>query len=283
MNIHSHKIQGFLGVIGDPVQHSLSPLIHNYWLQRAEIRAYYNAFHVPATHLKMLINSFKYMNCIGFNVTIPHKQTVIPLLDRVDPIALAVGAVNTVVNRDGRLHGYNTDVEGFIIPLRPYMDIIMSGTAFIIGAGGAARAVMYALKRAGISNIAVMNRDEQRAVQLVCDADVQAATYPFTSRLPDVEKISLLVNTTSLGMVGQPALDLDLTGLSPTAIVYDLIYNPWVSGLLHQADIQGCRTINGLPMLVYQAQLAFQHWFSSTPEVSEHLFSILQGDLLCGL
>lgn len=260
-------------VIGWPIGHSKSPLIHNYWLERHGIDATYSAIPVAAEDLKTEVARLKREGFCGFNVTVPHKQAIIPYLDYVRADAERIGAVNTVVvNPDGTLEGRNTDAFGFIANIRaglPGMDFAR-GPAIVLGAGGAARAVVYALGREGAKDIRVFNRTLGRAREL-------ASAFPATTghawdALPDhLADAAFLVNTTSLGMSGQPDLEVDLAHLAPACVVHDIVYNPLETGLLKAAKKHGNATVTGIGMLLHQARPAFQAWFGVLPEVDAEL------------
>ena len=258
-------------VIGDPIAHSKSPMIHNHWLQRAGIAAEYRASHILSEDLPTFFEQRRddplWRGC---NVTIPHKQAVMRLLDRIDPAAARIGAVNTVRPEDGQLVGYNTDYAGFLEPLQPLLrQSHLFRMARIFGAGGAAKAVALALHDHGFTNVIIArNTDAAKALResfepddrLVAALD-QFATptdFPFDDREGILD---LVVNTTSLGMKGQPPLRLDFSHVPPNAIVYDIVYAPLETPLLAEARARGLRTIDGLHMLIGQAAAAFALFF----------------------
>ncbi len=262
-------------VIGDPIAHSKSPMIHNHWLQLAGISAEYRASHVKSEDLQTFFearrNDTAWQGC---NVTIPHKQAVMPLLDAIDPAAERIGAVNTVVPRDGRLIGYNTDYAGFLEPLRPFLrERHLFRMARIFGAGGAARAVALALHDQGfVVILGARNLDQARALRSAFDQDglpdeslmatldhfAEPIDFPWDDR---VGMLDLVVNTTSLGMKGNPPLRLDFSHVPPNSIVYDIVYAPLETPLLAEARANGLRTIDGLSMLIGQAAEAFALFF----------------------
>ncbi|MFA7602242.1 MAG: shikimate dehydrogenase [Novosphingobium sp.] len=262
-------------VIGDPIAHSKSPRIHGFWLEKLGIEADYRACHVvPEGLTDYLARRREDAAWRGCNVTIPHKRAVMPLLDRVDPSAARIGAVNTVVHEaDGSLTGFNTDAAGFLEPLLPLPPADADGSrglAVVLGAGGAARAVVCALWDAGY-HIDILNRDIGKARTLADEfgapatahgpLEIPSAPLLFTHNVGE----DLLVNTTSLGMRGMPALDISLERVSPGVIVYDLVYAPLETPLLAQARSRGMRTIDGLAMLVGQAAIAFERFFGVSP------------------
>lgn len=267
------------GVIGWPVGHSLSPRIHRYWLAENGIDGRYEAVPVSPDWLADSIDRFKAGGWRGFNVTVPHKETIIPLLDSVDANARRIGAVNTVVARDdGKFEGRNTDAPGFLASLRATRALRTDRPAAILGAGGAGRAVVAALSDAGFSDIRLTNRDRARA-------DGLAASFPPTvvwdwdARAAMLEGVGLLVNATSLGMNGHPPLEIDLAALPPGATVTDIVYRPLETELLAAAQARGNPVVDGLGMLLYQAVEGFAAWFGVTPAVTP----ALRGHLLAAI
>jgi shikimate dehydrogenase len=264
--------QAYAEVIGDPISHSKSPMIHNHWLERAHIKAEYRASHVKPEDLSTFFEERRRDRLWrGCNVTVPHKQAVIPLLDRVDPAAERIGAVNTVRPENGKLVGYNTDYIGFLEPLLP----LLRGThlfrmARIIGAGGAAKAVALALHDQGFTNVIIArDLDKARALRATfapddrliapLDAFATATDFPFDDRAGILD---LVINTTTLGMTGQPPLKIDFSHVPPNAVVYDIVYAPLETPLLAEARARGLRTIDGLHMLIGQAAAAFALFFN---------------------
>ncbi|MET0374219.1 MAG: shikimate dehydrogenase [Rhizorhabdus sp.] len=263
--------QAYAEVIGDPIAHSKSPVIHNHWLKRAGITAEYRASHVRSEDLEKFFEERRRDRLWrGCNVTIPHKQAVIPLLDRIDPAAERIGAVNTVRPENGKLVGYNTDYAGFLEPLLPLLrQAHLFRMARIFGAGGAAKAVALALHDQGFTNVIIArNPDQARALResfepddrLVCALDHFATPtdFPFDDREGILD---LVVNATSLGMKGQPPLLLDFSHVPPGAVIYDIVYAPLETPLLAEARRRGHPTIDGLAMLIGQAAVAFEKFF----------------------
>lgn len=258
-------------VIGDPIAHSRSPTIHNHWLQRAGIPAEYRASHIRSEDLQSFFEERRRDPLWrGCNVTIPHKQAVMPLLDRIDPAAARIGAVNTVRSEKGALVGYNTDYAGFLEPLQPLLRRThLFRMARIFGAGGAARAVALALHDQGFTNVIIArNLDQARALRESFEPDdrliAPLASFATPTDFPFDDReglLDLVVNTTSLGMKGQPPLLLDFSHVPPGAVVYDIVYSPLETPLLAEARARGLRTIDGLHMLVGQAAAAFALFF----------------------
>lgn len=265
-------------VIGDPIAHSKSPLIHNFWLERLGLPGRYERCHVRPEELAAYFAERRAdPDWRGCNVTIPHKQAVIPLLDRIDPAAERIGAVNTVCREpDGSLVGYNTDFGGFLEPLRDELGKRhLYRMARIIGSGGAARAIAHALAGEGFA-IAIIARDQDKARALLREVDPVAsdsmlaplASWADPTDFPWDDRAGVLdvvVNATSLGMTGKPPLDIDFSHVPPGAIVYDIVYAPLETPLLAGARARGLRTIDGLSMLIGQAAEAFERFFGSRP------------------
>jgi shikimate dehydrogenase len=220
--------------------------------------------------LEDTIDRFRIGGWRGFNVTVPHKETIIPLLDRLNPLATAIGAVNTVVAiGDGQFEGRNSDAPGFMASLRAAQMVQIDRPAVVLGAGGAARAILAALNDAGLREIRIVNRDRARAVALA--SSFPAIVCDWADRDHALEDAGLLINTTSLGMSGQPSLEIDLSDLPATAIVTDIVYRPLMTDLLLRAQKRGNPIVDGLGMLLYQAVEGFTAWFGATPQVTPKL------------
>jgi shikimate dehydrogenase len=256
------------GLIGHPVKHSLSPRIHRYWLQKHAIEGDYMLWDTPPETLETQVKNLRDLAALGFNITVPHKQAIIEFLDDIDDTARRIGAVNSVTNKNGRLVGTNTDAYGCIANLQenlgdltPYLDHVV-----ILGAGGAARAVIVALKDAGATRLTIMNRTQQTAEFLAKEFDCGTEGWNVDNKI----KIgaTLLVNTTSLGMQGKEPLHIDISGLADHAAVHDIVYAPLETPLLREASEQGFATVDGLGMLLYQAQKAFASWHGVEPKVT---------------
>jgi len=266
-------------VIGWPIEHSRSPLIHNYWLKAYHIPGAYRREAVPPEQFRPFVESLAARGYVGANVTVPHKEAALAC-SVPDDRARAVGAANTLW-LDGELRSTNTDVEGFLDNLDacvPGWDR-NRGPALVLGAGGAARAVVYALLQRGIESIVVANRSAQRAQALQERFGPRVHTARWDESNARLAGAKLLVNTTTLGMQGQPGLALDLERLPADAVVVDLVYVPAVTSLLHAANARGLRTADGLGMLLYQAVRGFSLWFGRKPQVTEELRRLLQADL----
>ncbi|MBU6140301.1 MAG: shikimate dehydrogenase [Proteobacteria bacterium] len=259
-------------VIGDPISHSLSPKIHNFFLQKLKIAGSYEAILVQKNELSEVVWNLVNQGFAGFNVTIPHKEKIFEICDELDETAQLTGAVNTVViTPEKKLRGLNSDVFGFLQNLKnsqPNFDLFEKNI-FVIGAGGAARAVFYGLLKSGVKKIYLTNRTEKNF------ADVEfLGRKNFEQKLAECD---LLVNTTSLGMIGQEPLELDLSALKKSAIVYDIVYKPLKTELLKSAEMRGNKIVTGIGMLVEQALVGFEAWFGKKPEPSEELMKRLIG------
>jgi shikimate dehydrogenase len=267
-------------VIAWPAGHSRSPLIHNYWIKQHKLNAEYRREAVPPDKFSDFIKNLRANGYIGANITVPHKETALRLSDP-DDRARAVGAANALWYDDDRLRSTNTDVEGFLANLdaiTPGWDRGLS-TAVVLGAGGGARAVIFALLAREVGRVYVINRTVERAKALrkKFGARVQVAGWEETTGL--LGGAGLLVNTTTLGMVGQPPLEFNLR-CPPSLVVADLVYDPLVTGLLASARSRGLRTADGLGMLLHQAVRGFQLWFGVRPEVTAELRALVEADLL---
>jgi shikimate dehydrogenase len=260
------------GVIGHPIAHSKSPLVHRHWLTKYGIDGEYEAYDIVPECLGDRVQELVEQGLSGFNVTLPHKQNIINFCGHLDEGARKIGAVNTVVVRsDGMLEGRNTDAFGFLQNARetqPDFDF-SSGPAVILGAGGAARAAAYALRSGGVSDIRISNRTREHAEIIACDFG--AAVWDWEERGSALRGAASLINTTSLGMTGKPPLDISLDALPETALVYDIVYAPLETDLLKNAREKGCRIVTGIGMLLHQARPAFEAWFGILPDIDEEL------------
>ena len=274
-----------LGVIGYPIAHSRSPMIHNYWLKLAGLDLVYEACAVEPENIISFLQQSDFM---GLNVTIPHKEAALAACDEVEPFAKRVGAVNTIIWRDdGSLYGRNTDGIGFIENLKagaPDIDFTQ-GPVAVIGAGGAARAILAALMDAGVPEIRLTNRSIDKAYKLAEEikmadgTDAPIKVLPFEDRSTALTDAILCVNTTALGMKDNPPLELDLTALAPGAVVTDIVYTPLETPLLKQAKAGGYTVVDGLGMLLHQAAPAFEAWTGVKPKVSPLLKAMVAEDL----
>ena len=262
------------GVIGCPIAHSKSPRMHKHWLQRYGLPGDYVPLHVEPADLETVIRAMPKMGFVGANITIPHKVAVMQIADQISDRATLIGAANTLIfMADGRIYADNTDGYGFMANLRqnaPDWDPT-SGPAAVLGAGGAARAVIVALADAGVSEIFLSNRTRAKADALRTEFGTRIRVVDWVQAGNMLEGAATVVNTTSLGMVGQPALRVPLDGLRAGTLVTDLVYNPLRTDLLTDAHARGCVTVDGLGMLLHQGVPGFERWFGVRPQVDADL------------
>lgn len=262
------------GVIGSPIEHSRSPALHGHWLKTYGIRGHYIPMNVQRDDLEDVIRLLPKLGFAGINVTIPHKEAVLELADLVTDRAALIGAANTLIFRkDGKVHADNTDGYGFIENLRQNAENWDpgAGPAAVFGAGGAARAVIASLMEVGVPEICLSNRTRARADALKTEFGTRVRVFDWVQAGNMVEDAATIVNTTSLGMVGNPAFRVPLDGLNPAQVVTDLVYAPLETELLKAAKEAGATAVDGLGMLLFQAAPAFERWFGHRPEVDEAL------------
>ena len=264
------------GVVGWPIQHSRSPLLHNFWLARHGIDGAYVPLAVPPADFASVVAALRAAGFAGVNVTIPHKTAAFALCDAVDQAARSAGAVNTLVFGENGIHGSNTDGAGFVANLAAH-GVAADGPALLLGAGGAARAIATALLAAG-ARVSVANRTRNRADDLAA-AVPGLRVVDWDDRAAVLGEVALLVNTTSLGMKGQPALEIDLARATPGMVVADIVYAPLETALLAQARARGLAAVPGLGMLLHQAVPGFAAWFGVTPVVDAPCFDVVAADL----
>jgi shikimate dehydrogenase len=273
-------------VIGHPIGHSRSPMIHGHWLETLGIAGDYERVDVRPDELGSFVRGFRERGFVGGNVTLPHKEAVFELVDEVTEVARRLGAVNTLsVGPDGRVLGDNTDSAGFVGGLAGAVGPDWSKdvrTALVLGAGGAARAVVAGLLDGGVARIIVANRTLERSASLHAFAPGRVETIPIGDVEGRLGATDLLVNTTSLGMQGQPGLAINLDGLPERGIVADIVYVPLETPLLAAARRRGLRTADGLGMLLHQAVPGFRTWFGMTPQVTPELRALIEADVKRG-
>jgi len=265
-------------VIGHPVAHSRSPKLHGYWLRTLGITGAYELADVTEEQFPEFLRTLRTRGYLGGNITVPHKEIAFRLVSRRDEAARAVGAVNTVWYESGELVAGNTDVHGFLAHLdatAPGWED-MTHRAVVLGAGGGARAITYGLRSRRV-NVDVVNRTAARAEKLAADFGASAHGWDELSYL--LSRADLVVNATAMGMVGKPALEIDLAPLPHHAIVYDIVYVPLETALLRAARERGHRTVDGLGMLLHQAVPAFARWFGVTPRVTPELRAAIEADI----
>ena len=265
------------GVFGHPVTHSRSPRLHGFWLQRYGIDGAYIPLGVTPERFGAAVRSLVDLGFRGANVTIPHKLAAFEICDEVSPFARRAGAVNTLIFRDGRIEGSNTDGFGFLESIREAASgwRADAGPAVLFGAGGAARAIAAALLDAGAPRVTLVNRTAAKAEALARDLGglIQVADRP------PLDDAALLVNTTSLGMQGQPGLEVDLAPLAASAVVADIVYVPLETRLLAAARARGLVAVDGLGMLLHQARPGFEAWFGVAPQVGQALRDVVAADI----
>lgn len=260
------------GVIGSPIAHSRSPLLHAHWLKTYGIRGHYIPMDVEERDLERVLRTLPAMGFVGVNVTVPHKEKVMAIADQITDRASLIGAANTLIFRNAdSILADNTDGYGFIENLKSGAPSWRAdaGSALVLGAGGAARAVISALVDAGVPEVILSNRTRLRAERLKQDFGHRIRVIDWVQAGSAVKEAALLVNTTSLGMTGQPELTVQLDGLHSGTVVTDLVYTPLQTNLLNAARNAGCVTVDGLGMLLFQAIPGFERWFGQRPEIDE--------------
>lgn len=258
--------------MGSPIAHSRSPALHGYWLKRYGIKGFYIPMDVGQADVRDVLRALPKMGFVGLNVTIPHKESVLSIADVVTDRAALIGAANTLIFlKDGRIQADNTDGSGFIANLRqnaPHWHA-NAGPAVVLGAGGAARAVIAALIEVGVPEIRLANRTRARAEALRSDFGAKVIVHDWVQAAHMMEGAATVVNTTSLGMTGKPDFRVPLTALDRTALVTDLVYTPLKTQFLIEAEDKGCTAVDGLGMLLHQAAPGFERWFGLRPDVDD--------------
>jgi shikimate dehydrogenase len=269
-------------VIGYPVAHSRSPLIHGYWLREHKIDGDYVRHEVKPEEIDQFLQNFSNGPFIGCNVTLPHKEAAARNVKDASPVVHALGVANTLWLENGILRADNSDVRGFVAHLDDSIPGWDKKTkhAVVLGAGGAARAVVYGLKERGVETITIVNRSRERASLLVKEIKIESNIAGFDRLETLISSADLLVNTTSLGMKGQPPLEIDLKTLKQGAAVADVVYVPLETGLLRQARERGHPAVDGLGMLLHQAVVGFERWFGVNPKVTKELRDLIADDLV---
>ena len=267
-------------VIGDPIEHSLSPKLHNYLLEKHQIDGIYIPFRIQKTDLRQSLQSFAKIGLKGCNVTIPHKEETLKICDQLSKSASIIGAVNTViVTADQKLYGHNSDGIGFINNIKQNQpSFTFEGKKVVmIGAGGAARAICYALIKEGVSQITIINRTVVKAEDLINEfkeklqPQTKLLAKPYYAIETAFADCDLLINTTSLGMQGQPPLEISINKLPKNTLVTDIVYKPLITTLLYKAQERGNPTVTGIGMLINQALIGFEAWYGVKPEVDQKL------------
>lgn len=257
------------GVIGDPIAHSMSPLMINELFQVYNMNSHYYPFHVSREDLQDAVKGLKALGATGFNVTVPHKVEIIPFLDRIDPLAEAIGAVNTVVNEDGLFVGYNTDGSGFVRGVTEHLSNIEQKSILLVGSGGAARAIYFTLAQNGVKRLDLYNRTLEKAEELIKQCPYRVASRAIEKERAEnsLSGYDVIIQTTSIGMSPKIELSpLKLDNLSSHAFVSDIIYNPLETLFLQEAKNKGAKIQNGIDMFVFQGALAFEKWTGIFPD-----------------
>jgi len=268
-------------VIGWPISHSRSPLIHGYWLKRYGISGSYERVPVKPEDLSDFLGKLRDNGFVGCNVTLPHKEATFHTVRTADDATRKLGVVNTVFMRGGELWGTSTDGEGFIASLATTLPgwQAKGRTVMLLGAGGATRAIVGALIDQRAARLLIANRTRARAEELQRDFGSRIELKDWAQAAEALGAVDLLINTTSLGMTGQPALDIDLAALPKTAVVTDIVYTPLETDLLRRARARGNATVPGLGMLLHQAVRGFELWFGLRPEVTNELYDLVAADI----
>jgi shikimate dehydrogenase len=271
-----------IGVMGWPVMHSRSPLMHNYWFDQTGLPGKYVHLPLPPEKLPAALCALPTLNFAGCNLTIPHKLQAMEIVDEVDEVGRKIGAIScVVVRKDGSLWGTNNDWLGFLGNLKQSAPNWRgdAGSATVIGAGGGSRAVCHALLSEGVPEVRLVNRSPERAEKLAEDIGGPITVLPWDQRHAALDGAATVVNTTSLGMVGQPPLDLQLDALAPDAVVADIIYTPLETPFLAAARARGNITTGGLGMLLHQGPPAWKLWFNLNPTVTPELRNMMEADI----
>ena len=270
------------GVMGWPIMHSRSPKLHGYWLDHYGLAGAYVPLAIKAEGLEAALRALPALGFAGCNLTIPHKEAALRIVDEASPLARRIGAVNCIVVRaDGSLEGRNYDAFGFTESLRERAPDLRfdAGPAVVIGAGGASRAILAGLMDEGVPEIRLINRSPARAQALAAEFGWPVRAVPWEARAQALEGAAILVNTTSQGMVGEAPLDLALDALPVSALVVDIVYVPLETPLLAAARARGNRVVDGLGMLLHQARPAFEAWFGIDPKVTPELRALIEATL----
>ena len=267
-----------VAVLGSPISHSKSPLLHNHWLNQHGLKGYYIPVDVTSLNLNQVLRTMPKMGFVGANVTIPHKESVLFFADQISDRASLIGAANMLSFMEGgKIYADNTDGVGFMDNIRQTAPnwISQNGPAMLLGAGGAARAVVASLLESGVPEVWITNRTKVRAEQLVTDFGARLKTIDWVDTSQVLGDVNILINSTSLGMVGKAPLNINLDRLNQKALVTDLVYTPLETPLLKAARDKGCDTVDGLGMLINQAVVGFARWFGEKPEADQAARDVL--------
>ena len=265
-------------VLGSPIAHSKSPILHGYWLKHYGISGFYLPIDVSSDNLRQVLEVMPKMGFVGANVTIPHKVQVLSFAETITDRAMEIGAANTVTfDATGKMHADNTDGEGFVKNICYNVPnwVPQKGPALVLGAGGAARAIVSGLLHQRVPEIFICNRTRKKAEKIAIDFGEKIRVIDWRDSSNFLAEANILINTTSLGMIGRPALPIDLKYLTAKTLVSDIVYNPIQTDLLKQAKQKGCVTVDGLGMLIYQAVPGFTKWFGEEPKVDAAIREVL--------
>jgi shikimate dehydrogenase len=262
-------VNDLYGVIGDPIAHSMSPVMQNAAFDDAGLKGAYGRFQVSPAALQDAVKGIRALGLKGINVTVPHKTSVMSLLDEIDPLAASIGAVNTIVNQEGKLIGYNTDGSGYVEGLKKViMGDLASKEILIVGAGGAAKAIYYTLASLGVRKMDLTNRTENKAIEMMesCPIAIESQYCTLKEAEAFLNRYDVVIQTTSIGMFPDiEASPLKVSRVKTGAVFSDIIYNPLQTSFLKEAQLNGAVIQNGLDMFVYQGALAFERWTGVTP------------------
>ena len=257
-------------VIGNPIEHSLSPKLHNYWFEKNNIDANYDRRKIDKSEIEDTINEVKNNKLDGINVTVPFKTDVIPFLDALSEESQITQSVNTIYKKDKKLIGHNTDIKGFELSLKETRFNLENKTIFILGAGGVVPSIIYTLEKLGVSNIIVSNRTKQKTEKLKKNfSNISIANWG------DQPEFDMIINATSLGLNKEDNINLNFKNINKEKLFYDVIYNPKETNFLRTGKNLGCQSLNGKMMFIYQAFEAFKLWHKIEPEINEELRKLL--------
>ena len=265
-------------VLGSPISHSKSPILYSYWFKKYSIRGHYIPIDVDPSNLNQILRAMPKMGFVGSNITIPHKEMVLTIADQISDRAAVIGAANSLsFTKAGKIFADNTDGQGFIENLRQHHPSWnpKEGPAIVLGAGGASRAVVSALLQNSAPEVWIANRTRARAEKMTADFGARLRVIDWYAVGKFISEAAILVNATSLGMIGKPKLQIDLKALSEKTLVSDLVYVPLETDLLHFAKNKGCRTVSGIGMLIHQAIPGFSRWFGIKPEIDHEIKNLL--------
>ena len=280
MHKHTNHIR-IAGVIGDPINHTRSPLIHDYWIKKNKINCFYIPLNVKSRDLEKKLHYIKELEFCGLNVTIPHKENIMKFADEIMEPAQIIGAANTIYFKNGKIIADNSDTYGF------YQSILKNFPKYnfkkekvlIFGSGGAARAVISVFLKEKTSEISIINRNREKAERVKDDLSPRIKTYDWSDYTNALIDVSTVVNTTSLGNLGSDKFTIDLKGVRKNGIAIDLVYNPLKTSFMKKAEKENLKAINGLDMLIYQAKKGFQKWFKNTPAYTPELRKLIENSL----